>query len=1117
MGWDDGVSGLFRAVQSHYDFMSDWVGNNPVDLSDGHWRARGGTTALLAAVYVRKGEFHGKAILKYLREGRRNGGESYRHRKVWDSSPKNFRERNLVKPLWDALPLAGGGIVQFQTIARDDLDACTTLEEMITTGTPLQEITRSAVSVVTGILTRWNEGQEGLDFKRVRIGSHLREQLGGRLNPDGRVTKWATGAGLFGQDGSVPLHEDEDRLNPIALVLGAVPEANWSAVVHHGFGHRDLHPGNALLTADRADFVLVDLSRAGDDEPLAADPVNLLFTVLVHYLPDIRSPLVRANLVDLVVRRTPHPDVPRPLRDLVLKIYGAAQARLGACGMRAEWNTEYHLALVSAALRRASRAPDLETQKWFGDVAAHAAKEITRSKVVVDSPAEEQTADAATEQVARTVVVRSGPGSGVFRAADVRSSSSPRSVPMPPRHVVERKSVPLEFRELTPSEQGWVVALHGPPGTGKTHLAATYARRTADAYSGVLWLAADGTNPLGSQVADYADGLGLPEAANGDLLRQELFAHLSANGPWLVVLDGATDVATVEEYLPRAPHVDVLITSRHAGWSELAARCSVGAFTEEEATELCTRILGERPGLPELVSTLDLLPGAVAPAAHFLATSTITPAQLRQLLVDRAATTLAEIPKSCGAVWSVILDAMGRDDRRVLQVLEFAAFFGQGPVPVALLAAAPETTCPELARLGADRLELEKVIRRGVAVGLLGPGSDTIELQPLFQLFLRERAAGRELTDAVRSALVQCASGLDAGDPRARPKLQELLPHLLAVRLHEGDADSRSLLLTTIRYLVVQRDLDSALREARTAVDEWTEMFGSEAEETLTAMGYLSHTHFQNGDEEQALALDREVAEAARRSHGPDSPVTLAAERDAAATALALRQSSDDAFRDLLTRFEQRFGPDDPATLVVAHNRARELRGSLRLQEAFELENNVWSRMEAVLGEGHADTLRAGHLLARCLRDLGRHGEAREVNERVHGLRRQSLGELHPDTAQSAVSLAEDLRRAGELEGARTLLDAARPVLVDALGVDHPLTLLAAHELCTVLSRLGEPASDLAADTLTRRARVLGEDALDTIRTRTVLADLLAADGETARSEVERRAVAVALSRITRR
>lgn len=1112
MGWDDGISGLFSAVPSHHEFMSRWIGSNHVHLSDGTWRASGGTTASLVAVYVRRGGYHGKAIMKYIREGRQNSREPSRHRDVWDSSPKDFRERHLVEPLWDALPLSGGGIVQFQAIARDDLHACTTLEDMITRGVPLDEITKSAVSVVTGILTRWNAGSGGPDFEPVQIGSHLREELGTRLDSDGRITQWAVRAGLLAQDGSVVVYEDQDRINPMALVLDGAPKALWSAVVHRGFGHRDLHPGNALMAADRSDFVLVDLSRSGTNEPLAADPVNLLLTVLAHHLPCVKSPLERANLADLVVRRTLHPDVSRPLRDLVLKIYGAAQARLGASGMGAEWDTEYHLALVAAALRRASRAPDVETQQWFGNVAARAAKAITLSKVLGEPPAEARTAGAAM-----TVAVRGGARAQTPAARSARSSLSPRSVPPLPPHTVERRSVPPEFFALAPSEQGWVVALHGPPSTGKTHLATTYARRTASDYSGVLWLAADGTNPLGSQVTEYASRLGLPEAANGNLLRLELFAHLSANGPWLVVLDGATDVAAVEEYVPRAPRVDVLITSRHAGWSEIAALCPVGAFTVEEAIELCTGIIGEQRGLPELVSTLDLLPGAVAPAAHYLSTSTITPAQLRQLVLDRTVTTLAGIPKSCGAVWSVILDAIGQVDRRVLHVLEFAAFLGQGPVPVALLAAAPETTCPELARLGADPLELDKVIRQAAAGGLVRPGPGTIELQPLFQLFMRDRSAGRDLADAVRSALVQCASGLDVGDPLARPKLQGLLPHLLDVRLHDGDADSRSLLLTTIRYLVVQRDLDSALREARTAVERWTERFGSEAEPTLTAMGHLAHAHFQNGDEEQALALDREVAEAARRSQGPDSLVTLAAERDAAATALALRQSPGDAFRDLLTRFEQRFGPDDPATLVVAHNRARELRASLRLEEAFELEQRVTSRMEAVLGEGHADTLRSGHALARCLRDLGRHREAREVNERVHRLRQETLGELHPDTAQSAVSLAEDLRRAGEFEGARTLLDAARPVLVDALGVDHPLTLLAAHGLCMVLLRLGEPASDLAADTLARRVSVLGLDALDTIRTRTVLADLLAADGKTARSDAERRAVTDALIRTTRR
>lgn len=1102
MGWDEGTSALFNHP-AHVEFMLRWMQGNSVVLEDGHWRGHGNTSAQLAAIYVTRPEFHGKTIMKYLPTDRRDSAESGLHRQVWERSPKAFRSRHLVEPLWDALPLPNLGWLQFQAVARDDLNACTTLHELIIGDAANRKIIDGVVSVVSGILGEWNE-QPSVSEPEV-VGTYLRNELGFRLGDDGTVRRWAVQAGLLTPDDTPLPFDDPDKINPLALVFDAVPAATAQVRIRRGFAHRDAHPGNVLLTRDDSDFVLVDLSRAGDHEPLAADPAYLLLTTLAYSLPQVASPLARASLADLIVTRTPNPAVPPHLGDLASQVYAAAQARLGVHGMGAEWDAEYQLALIVAALTIAGRDLDPESRRWFGDLAARAAKAVTESKVLV-------TPGAATR--AALVVATPRATTRALEPPRARSTASWQMSAMPtlPIHMVDRTELPSEFRDLAPSAEGWVMALHGPPSAGKTYLAATYAHRHAGDYSGVMWLSAGRVNPLGEQLAEYASGLGLPPAANSTLLRSELFAYLSANGPWLVVLDEAPDAEAIGPFVPRVPGVDVLITSRDPRWTRIASRCAIGGFTTDEAMALFTRILGEMPGLAELAIALDLLPGAVVQAAHYLADSTLTPERFRELLLAHPVETLSEVPGSLAGCWSIALDSLAQRDRRAVEMLEVAAFFGQGPIPTDLLAAIPASVYPELGEVAANPLSLDQVIRTVVGTGLLQPSAGNISLLPLFQSFVRHRVATERPMFAARSTLARCAPG-DPGDPQTWSRFHHLLTHILAADLTRGDADCRALLLATIRYLVARRDLETALSQARTAVDRWTATFGADAEPTLMARSHLAHAHFHNGDTDTALGLDQEVADTARRVLGPDAPMTLAADRDAAATAMATRPQSGHSFRDILTRYLQRFGPNDPDTLRVAHNRAYELRRSHRLTEARELEQDTYTRMRTVLGEHHVDTLRSGHALAQDLRAAGDHTEARLINDLVHHLRRETLGAQHPDTAQSAVSLAEDMRRAGELPAARTLLEPAHSVLVDTLGVDDPLTLLAAHGLCMVLARLGEPAADLAEDTLVRRVRVLGVEDLDTLRTRSVLADLLAAEGSTERAETERAAVAAALAR----
>lgn len=81
------------------------------------------------------------------------------------------------------------------------------------------------------------------------------------------------------------------------------------------------------------------------------------------------------------------------------------------------------------------------------------------------------------------------------------------------------------------------LALCGPPGQGKTHLALEYCYRHVDHYEAILWISAHGDRGIDDSYAAVAGQLGLLVSERPEDVRQRLFQWLQGRSSWLIVLD----------------------------------------------------------------------------------------------------------------------------------------------------------------------------------------------------------------------------------------------------------------------------------------------------------------------------------------------------------------------------------------------------------------------------------------------------------------------------------------------------------------------------------------------------------------------------------------------------
>lgn len=211
-----------------------------------------------------------------------------------------------------------------------------------------------------------------------------------------------------------------------------------------------------------------------------------------------------------------------------------------------------------------------------------------------------------------------------------RTRQVPRLLPAVVRGFVGRAELLGRLDELLAEPESSVLALHGPPGSGKTTLAVRWAHQVAERFpDGQVYLNLQGFGPGAPLDAARAlermlqavgvNGSEMPLDLDG---RVAVWRSAASGRRMLVVLDNASDSDIVRTLIPGSDCV-VLVTSRNQLRSlatrDGARRIAVDRMSPAESVDLLARRIereASRTELTELAELCDHLPIALAVAAE---------------------------------------------------------------------------------------------------------------------------------------------------------------------------------------------------------------------------------------------------------------------------------------------------------------------------------------------------------------------------------------------------------------------------------------------------------------------------------------------------------------------
>jgi tetratricopeptide (TPR) repeat protein len=536
-----------------------------------------------------------------------------------------------------------------------------------------------------------------------------------------------------------------------------------------------------------------------------------------------------------------------------------------------------------------------------------------------------------------------------------------------------------------------VHVLTGAPGTGKTQLAAAYARdKLAAGWPLVAWVNAGTRGTLLAGLAAVADAAGLPD---GGLSRDTADAGwavrhwLEAGGDRrLLVFDGAEDLAALQPFLPAYGAARVLITAGRPVLASLGTSFPVDVATPEEAAAFLAGPAGltDGEGAAAVAAELGHLPLALTQAAAVIAALHLTyPAyleRLRNVLAgeDPAQAGRVEAPSyPPGAVRAVslALDAARAADHTGMSTRVMAV--------VAVLSAA-----------GVRR----ELLHAAGQAGVLAPGGRRVAAAAVDDVLTE--LTGRSLLTLTLDGQAVVMHRLVAGMTRSWLARNG---QLAAAGQAAGTAlEARARTLGVTRDRPAARDLAEQVTALLGQVAAPAGPAGEVLVRGLLPLRFLTLYHLvELGDSaSQAIAVGEPLTADLERVLGPDHPDTLNARNSLAAAYLAAGRAADAvplSERTLVGR-QRALGPDHLDTLNSLNNLAVAYQDAGRVPAAILLFRLTLAARERRLGVDHPDTLNSRGNLATAYRTAGRAGEAIPLLEQTLAGRERVLGSGHPDT-----------------------------------------------------------------------------------------------------------------------
>ena len=564
--------------------------------------------------------------------------------------------------------------------------------------------------------------------------------------------------------------------------------------------------------------------------------------------------------------------------------------------------------------------------------------------------------------------------------------------------------------QLNRASQGAPAVLTGRRGTGKTQLAAAYARaKLAAGWRLVAWLNAADTGSLLAGLAAVADAAGLSDGSSPRDTAEvsRIVRHrLEADGTrCLLVFDDAEDPDLLQPFVRASGAAQVLITSTRQSMANLGTSITVDVFSAEEAVALLDgrTSLADEEGATAVAAELGHLPLALAQASAMIAGQHLgywTYLQrLRALSIQEYLSRRDGPPYPHGVAEAVLLslDAARAGDQGGVctVVMEIMAVLSEAGVSRDLLyAAGREGALARRRRRSRVSAELvDRALMRLVERSLLNFGLDgqTVIAHRQVMQVVRDLLARQGRLAAVyraaASALNTRAAALAGSQDHAA--LRDILEQMTALR-------------------------DNAAGPVAETDDELARV--------LLSLRFWMLNHFNKlGDSaSQAIAVGEPLVADFEHLLGPDHPDTLTARNSLAAAYQAAGRAAEaiPSYEQTLAACEGLLGADHPRTLNSRSSLAVAYAGAGRLDEAIPLLERTVADRERVLGPDHPDTVNSRHDLGSAYRNAGRVVEAIPLFERNLDAGERLLGADHPRTLSTRENLAAAHQEAAQAEAA---------------------------------------------------------------------------------------------------
>ncbi|MEU7906655.1 NB-ARC domain-containing protein [Actinoplanes sp. NPDC049118] len=323
-------------------------------------------------------------------------------------------------------------------------------------------------------------------------------------------------------------------------------------------------------------------------------------------------------------------------------------------------------------------------------------------------------------------------------------------IPPPVRTFVHRdgdiRLIDAAMRRLGEAGMRAVVALVGPPGIGKSQLAAAYAHQHGDD-AVIAWrVDASTEESLRFGLARLAEQLGIEETDDAKAASRAV-AMLSGRRRWLLLFDNAGGPDVLRPFIPKRGG-RALVTSRNPAWDSAAEAIELAPFGQREAAQfLMTRANDPngRPAATTLAREMAGLPLALEQVGAYCRTVGISLGRYleryrRELLLGEG----APGDYASGAVTATVALAVELAIERhpaagaLLMVYSFVAPVA---IPRDLPLLKPEILPQELAqatRNSKDFDELVKILLETSLIAIDGP--ETLRVHQLVQRIIRNQA-----------------------------------------------------------------------------------------------------------------------------------------------------------------------------------------------------------------------------------------------------------------------------------------------------------------------------------------------------------------------------------------